>query len=52
MKLRQKPVEAGAGSGFHRIDRRLLIVSRESQFLEKGLIATSFLRRASTPFDR
>jgi hypothetical protein len=41
MKRRQKPVEAGAGSGFHLIDRGLLIVSGRTQFLKKGFIATS-----------
>jgi len=41
MKHRQQPVEAGAGSGLHRIDWGLLIVSGCTQFLKKGFIATS-----------
>ena len=39
-KRRQEPVEAGADGGFHLIEGRFFIVSRESQFLEKGVIAT------------
>lgn len=34
-------METGADGEFHLIDRRLFIVPGESQFLEKGFIATS-----------
>jgi hypothetical protein len=50
-KRRQEPVKAGTDGRFHLIEGRLLIVARESQFLEKGVIATGLCTSRSIVID-